>query len=73
MRKVGKDKSISAFKSKFKEWRKETGGSIEQFAQILADDIQCRIRIQQFGFDKMHPATYLNGSRWTDENSSLPL
>lgn len=72
MRKIGKDKSISAFKSKFKEWRKETGGSIEQFAEILADDIQCRIRIQQFGFDKMHPATYLNGSRWTDEKPEVP-
>ncbi|MBP6083702.1 MAG: replication protein, partial [Providencia sp.] len=37
MRKIGKDKSRSAFKSKFKEWRKETGGSIEQFAKFLAD------------------------------------
>lgn len=72
MRKVGKPKSLSAFKSKFKEWRKETGGSIEQFAKFLADDIQCRLRIQQFGFDKMHPTTYLNGSRWTDEKPALP-
>ncbi|ENG4186679.1 replication protein [Providencia rettgeri] len=72
MRKVGKDKSKAAFKSKFKEWRKETGGSIDEFAKFLADDIQCRLRIQQFGFDKMHPATYLNGSRWTDEKPELP-
>ncbi|MEY0577493.1 replication protein [Providencia manganoxydans] len=72
MRKVGKDKSKSAFKSKFKEWRKETGGTVEEFAKLLADDIQCRLRAQQFGFDKMHPATYLNGSRWTDEKPALP-
>lgn len=72
MRKVGKDKSKSAFKSKFKEWRKETGGTIEEFAKLLADDIQYRLRIQQFGFDKMHPTTYLNGSRWTDEKPELP-
>ncbi|HHR5857959.1 TPA: replication protein [Providencia alcalifaciens] len=72
MRKVGKDKSKAAFKSKFKEWRKETGGSIDDFARFLADDIQCRLRTQQFGFDKMHPTTYLNGSRWTDEKPELP-
>lgn len=72
MRKVGKDKSKAAFKSKFKEWRKETGGSIDDFAKFLADDIQCRLRTQQFGFDKMHPTTYLNGSRWTDEKPELP-
>lgn len=72
MRKVGKDKCKTAFKSKFKEWRKETGGSIDEFAKFLADDIQCRLRTQQFGFDKMHPTTYLNGSRWTDEKPELP-
>ncbi|HEJ9542669.1 TPA: replication protein [Proteus mirabilis] len=72
MRKVGKDKSKSAFKSKFKEWRKETGGTIDEFAKLLADDIQYRLRSQQFGFDKMHPTTYLNGSRWTDEKPDLP-
>lgn len=72
MRKVGKDKSKSAFKSKFKEWRKETGGTIDEFANLLAEDIQYRLRIQQFGFDKMHPTTYLNGSRWTDEKPDLP-
>lgn len=72
MRKIGKDKSKSAFKSKFKEWRKETGGTIDEFAKLLADDIQYRLRSQQFGFDKMHPTTYLNGSRWTDEKPDLP-
>ncbi|ENJ7583130.1 replication protein [Providencia rettgeri] len=72
MRKIGKEKSKAAFKSKFKEWRKETGGSIDEFAKFLADDIQCRLRTQQFGFDKMHPTTYLNGSRWTDEKPELP-
>lgn len=72
MRKVGKDKCKTAFKSKYKEWRKETGGSIDEFAKFLADDIQCRLRTQQFGFDKMHPTTYLNGSRWADEKPELP-
>ncbi|EJA3065503.1 replication protein [Cronobacter sakazakii] len=66
MAKKGKQKAISAFRSQFQEWRKESRGTPEQFAQMLAEDIACR-KGKQFGFDNLHPATYLNGKRWNDE------
>ncbi|WP_033750832.1 replication protein [Pantoea sp. NGS-ED-1003] len=66
MVKKGKQKAMSAFRSKYQEWRKESGGTPEQFAQMLAEDIASR-QGKQFGFDNLHPATYLNGSRWQDD------
>ncbi|MDK1331572.1 replication protein [Cronobacter sakazakii] len=66
MVKKGKQKAISAFRSQFQEWRKESRGTPEQFAQMLAEDIACR-KGKQFGFDNLHPATYLNGKRWNDD------
>nr|DAI68071.1 MAG TPA: replication protein O [Caudoviricetes sp.] len=66
MVKKGKQKAMSAFRSKYQEWRKESGGTPEQFAQMLAEDIAGR-QGKQFGFDNLHPATYLNGSRWQDD------
>ncbi|MDA5609443.1 hypothetical protein NM950_13430, partial [Pasteurella multocida subsp. multocida] len=39
----------------------------KQFAQMLADDVQKRLSLGQFGFDKLHPTTYLNNARWEDE------
>lgn len=66
MVKKGKQKAMSAFRSKYQEWRKESGGTPEQFAQMLAEDIAGR-QGKQFGFDNLHPATYLNGKRWQDD------
>lgn len=66
MVKTGKKSAKSAFATQFKEWRKQSGGSPIQFAQFLADDIACR-KGKQFGFEKLHPTTYLNGKRWDDE------
>ncbi|MBE0395336.1 replication protein [Citrobacter amalonaticus] len=66
MRKTGKKNAISAFRTQFSLWRKETKGTADQFASMLAEDIRNRARIQ-FGFDNLHPATYLNGQRWNDE------
>ncbi|ECD9611561.1 replication protein [Salmonella enterica subsp. salamae] len=66
MRKTGKKNASSAFRTQFALWRKESRGTPEQFACMLADDIRKRAGIQ-FGFDKLHPATYLNGQRWNDE------
>ncbi|KLU17458.1 MULTISPECIES: replication protein [Xenorhabdus] len=67
MRKVGKPKALSSFKSQFKEWRSETKGTPEQFAEFLAEDIRLRLQAKVFGFENLHPATYLNQQRWTDE------
>lgn len=39
----------------------------EEFTEMLISDIQTRIAINQFGFNKIHPTTYLNGERWTDD------
>ena len=66
MVKKGKQKALPAFRSKYEEWRKESGGTPEQFAQMLAEDIASR-QGKQFGFDNLHPATYLNGERWQDD------
>lgn len=38
-----------------------------EFAQFLADDIRKRLQFCQIGIDKLHPSTYLNQSRWTDD------
>ncbi|MEP9039505.1 replication protein [Enterobacter hormaechei] len=66
MHKTGKKNAKSAFRTQFTLWRKETKGSAGEFAKFLADDIKLRIGVQ-FGFDKLHPSTYLNGQRWNDE------
>lgn len=71
MVKTGKVKARSAFETQFKAWRKETGGSAAEFATMLAEDIRQRLGVQ-FGFEKLHPATYLNGQRWTDEKPAAP-
>lgn len=64
---MGKQSAKSAFKTQFKLWRKETGETPEQFAKFLVADIRSRLQAKQFGFKKLHPATYLNGKRWLDD------
>jgi hypothetical protein len=39
----------------------------ESFTQKLVSDIQKRIQLNQLGFENLHPKTYLNGERWTDD------
>lgn len=36
-------------------------------AEKLRSDIQARIASKQFGIEKLHPSTYLNGKRWEDD------
>lgn len=38
-----------------------------EFACKLRDDVQARLRVRQYGFDKLHPTTYLSQERWNDE------
>ncbi|WP_446470609.1 replication protein [Xenorhabdus stockiae] len=71
MKKIGKPKAFSAFKSQFKAWRKETGGTPEQFATFLVEDIRSRLQAKIFGFENLHPTTYLNQKRWTDEKPAI--
>ncbi len=37
------------------------------FAAHLVNDTKTRFDNKQFGFDKMHPTTYLNQARWEDD------
>ncbi len=66
MVKTGKQKAAQSFKTQFQSWRKDTGGTPDEFARMLAEDITSR-KGKQFGFDKLHPASYLNGQRWQDD------
>lgn len=66
MCKTGKKNARSAFRTQYQEWRRISGGTPDQFASFLAGDISSRMG-KQFGFEKLHPTTYLNGKRWEDE------
>lgn len=37
------------------------------FAKMLAEDTAQRFNLNQFGFDKLNPTTYLNQKRWEDD------
>jgi hypothetical protein len=39
------------------------------FANFLVRDTETRFNNQQIGFDKMHPSTYLNQTRWEDDHT----
>jgi len=43
----------------------------ERFVDMLCKDIRLRLDNSQFGFDNLHPTTYLNGERWTDEHKTI--
>lgn len=66
--KINKSKAIKSFESAFKKWKSDDQlRTIEAFAEMLFSDIQLRLVNNQFGFDKLHPTTYLNNQRWNDE------
>ena len=62
-----KKSKAQAYK-KFKSLVKQMKADPIEFGQLLAQDVQTRIAKQQFGIDKLHPSTYLNNQRWTDEH-----
>lgn len=65
--KVNKVGALKSFKSAYKKYSQKVKCTAQQFAQMLADDVQKRLSLGQFGFDKLHPTTYLNNARWEDE------
>lgn len=67
LRKDAKVKSRSAFRTKYREWKKLKHGTPEEFALILAADIRERVQANELGVDKLLPTSYLNGERWNDE------
>ena len=65
-------KSKPQAKKAFKQLTKKmTDTETHNFVQMLINDTEKRYAINQkggeFGFDKLHPSTYLNGKRWEDE------
>lgn len=62
-----KKSKAQAYK-KFKSLAKQMKADPIEFGRLLAADVQARIAKQQFGIDKLHPSTYLNNQRWTDEH-----
>ena len=63
--KKAKKKAGDAFKNYVKRHRLDP----DKFADQLIHDVCKRCELQQFGFDKMHFTTYINGERWNDEYS----
>ncbi len=64
--KKSKVKALSLFKSLVKQMNCDP----MEFAELLKSDVQYRINNNQFGIDKLHPSTYLNQQRWTDEHEA---
>ena len=62
MKKVNKKKAKSLFISIIKNQ-----DDPNMFTHNLIQDVSKRLRSNQMGFAEMHPTTYLNGERWTDE------
>jgi len=57
----------SAF-DKFKLLVKNMKADPIELGELLKTDVQARVANNQFGIDKLHPATYLNQQRWEDDN-----
>lgn len=66
MRKVNKAGAKKSFNAQIKKYE----GTPEQFTEMLIEDIKSRVG-NQYGFDSLHPSTYLNGQRWNDERISI--
>ena len=67
MRKLNKKMARKSFERVMKQV-----ADPEDFVQMLIKDIEYRISVGQFGFNQMHPTTYLNGERWEDDKS-IPI
>lgn len=63
MTKQNKQGALKSFTKQHKESKQEIGA----FTDYLINDVQQRLAAGVFGFDKMHPTTYLNQQRWHDD------
>ncbi|MBN6711441.1 hypothetical protein JFL47_09430 [Haemophilus haemoglobinophilus] len=71
MVKINKSKALKSFKANYESFAAEHAMSLEEFTEMLVEDVQERLRLRQFGFDKLHPTTYLNNWRWRDDYPPL--
>lgn len=56
--------------AKFKALAKKMKADPIELAELLKTNIQARLASKEFGFDRLHPSTYLNKERWNDELDS---
>lgn len=68
MVKTGKKAARKSFAAALKREKAKPA----EFARRLVEDVKARIAGGQFGFDRLHPATYLNGNRWEDARPAAP-
>lgn len=66
--KTGKKPALTKFKALVKKLHADPA----ELAQRLASDVRARLAAKQYGFDKLHPTTYLYQERWEDEAPRLP-
>lgn len=60
-------KNKSGAKKSFKAKLKSLCMEPDELSELMIKDVKERISSGQFGFDKMHPQTYINGERWNDD------
>ena len=71
MVKNNKSIALKKFKAAYAHANAENSIELEDFTAMLVADVRKRIGLQQFGFDKLHPATYLNNQRWLDDYQQM--
>lgn len=67
MVKTNKPMALKKFKAAYEQANSENPITLEDFTAKLVADVRKRLDLRQFGFDKLHPATYLNNQRWLDD------
>ena len=60
----GKAKTLAAIKTKVKA---VPGLKLESFIEFLINDVEQRLKNQQFGFDRLHPIRYIQNERYNDD------
>lgn len=67
IRKVNKKKAKPLFGKILRKHSNPDSPTMMDFTNTLVTDIKKRLESGQLGFAEMHPTTYLNNERWTDE------
>ena len=60
----GKAKTLAAIKTKVKA---VPGLKLESFIEFLINDVEQRLKNNQFGFDRLHPIRYIQNERYNDD------
>lgn len=60
-------KNPQGARKKFLSLANKMKSNQKDLAKLLKKDIEYRLLTKEFGFNKLHPSTYLNNERWLDE------